>query len=625
MNVISLRKMCSLLLAVTLLLSMSIPVHADVVAATPQYSYGLNSVVDDQVQAQQMLRNEWETWKAAFVSTSGYRRIITTDGNNTVSEGMGYGLLLSVYFNEQTLFDELFDYVKNCYNSNGLMNWKTNNGIVVEQGADAEADQNIALALIFADKMWGSDGRVDYELEAKTLLGKIQMHECESNGQLRVTDSASERRNPSHLVPGWYEIFSAYSGSSYWHAVKFQAYNLLKYAANPTTGLVPDWCNSFGGLDTSNSSQGSNFGYEATRSVLKTAISYSWYGHTDAKYISSRQVNFFKNIGAANIVDGYRLTGTPVGNYHNAAFVACAAAGTMTGNDKQLAKEFYDECLATEGSDYYGSTLRLISLMYMTGNLQNLYANGKQISGTATTPTTTTPENTTPTGTAQPGASQGGASTGAGTEIGKNALVISNLPIAAILEGMGGTIEWNSTEQKATIRWNGTTVELWNGKRVISINGVKTEVDKAPVISTNTNKLMSPRFTADKTGCVISWESGSTKLTTAVNGLGTGDASNKIVSPQKNASAGIWDGLWSTDMGNMALLQSGDKVLGTYGEDEYSIEGTVSGNKLTCKYNDGGIVMYAEFSISADGLSFTGICGDANTPKSDWSQWNGKR
>ncbi len=624
MNIIGLRKKGSLLLVVLLLLSMTLPVYADVASAPPAYQYGIKSVVEDQAEARQMLISEWESWKDDFLSSSGRKRVIT-ENIYTVSEGMGYGLLLSVYFNEQTLFDELFDYVKVCSDSNGLMHWKTNNGVVVSPGSDSEADQNIALALIFADKLWGSEGQVDYETEANNLLGKIKMYEFDSNGNLKPGDSISEPRNPSYLVPGWYEVFRAYTGSEFWASARNQAYRLSAFAANATTGLVPDWCNLNGSPSTS-MSQGGNFKYDAVRLPLKLAVAYSWYGHTDAKNICTKQANFFKNIGAANIVDGYKLDGTPIGNYHSAAFVACAAAATMTGSDKQLAKAFYDECLETEAPEYYGSTLRLFTLMYMTGNLQNLYINGNQTTETGTTPTTTTSESSTQAGTVQPETPQGGASTAPGTGSGNNMLTISNLPMAAILEGMGGTFEWNSTEQKATIRWNGTTVELWNGKKVISINGVKREVDKAPIISTNASKIMSPRFAAVKPGCIISWESGSTKLAEGQTIRKTAAVNNSQIGlPQKNASVGKWNGLWSTDMGAMALLQNADKVIGTYGEDEYSIEGTVSGNKLTCRYNDGGTTMLAEFTLSADGLSFAGIYGDDSTPKSDWSQWNGKR
>ena len=95
--------------------------------------------MDDQAQAKQMLLTEWEAWKDKYVSKSGHRRVLF-DGPDTVSECMGYGMLMAVYFNEQTLFDELFDYVEYCNDPNGLMHWKTNDGITVGANSATSAE-----------------------------------------------------------------------------------------------------------------------------------------------------------------------------------------------------------------------------------------------------------------------------------------------------------------------------------------------------------------------------------------------------------------------------------------------------------------------------------------------------
>ena len=95
--------------------------------------------MDDQAQAKQMLLTEWEAWKDKYVSKSGHRRVLF-DGPDTVSECMGYGMLMAVYFNEQTLFDELFDYVEYCSDPNGLMHWKTNDGITVGANSATSAE-----------------------------------------------------------------------------------------------------------------------------------------------------------------------------------------------------------------------------------------------------------------------------------------------------------------------------------------------------------------------------------------------------------------------------------------------------------------------------------------------------
>jgi len=512
MNNTGLKRTAILMLSVVLVFSMAVPVNADVAAVVPAYQYGLNSVVDDQAQAKQMLLTEWEAWKDKYVSKSGHRRVLF-DGPDTVSEAMGYGMLMAVYFNEQTLFDEFFDYVEYCSDPNGLMHWKTNNGVVVGANSVTSAEEDIALALIFADKVWGSEGSIDYEAKAKDRLLRIRLYECNSMGQLLPGDTFSSPANPSYFAPGWYEIFSNYEGNDLWNRISYESYSVIKKAANPTTGLVPDWCSWTGSPAAYYSAE---FGYDAVRVLWRMAVSYSWYGHSDAKAICSKPMNFFSNIGAANIVDGYELDGTPTGAFHSAPYVACAAAGTMTGTDRHLAKAFYDECLATGANNYYGSTLRLLVLMYMTGNFQNLYQNGKQIvSSAASAPSGTTPDAAAPDSTTQPEFTQGGLIDSAVVK-GKTVLNISNMPIGAILEEMGGTYEWNAAEQKATIHWNGMTVELWNGQKSIKVNGVEKEVDIAPNVGTTSSVMMPSGFAANEPDRILSWEEGSIQIWNAV-------------------------------------------------------------------------------------------------------------
>ena len=42
---------------------------------------------------------------------------------STVSEGIGYGMLIAVYMGDQMLFDNLWKYEQLHLDSNGLMNW----------------------------------------------------------------------------------------------------------------------------------------------------------------------------------------------------------------------------------------------------------------------------------------------------------------------------------------------------------------------------------------------------------------------------------------------------------------------------------------------------------------------
>ena len=106
----------------------------------------------------------------------------------TVSEGIGYGMLIMVYMdnarnNTRAKFDKLWKYYNSFLDGNGLMNWKINgfSGIASENAAtDAELD--VAVALMEAYKQWGD---ATYLNDAKNLIAKIHTSEVNGNGYLK--------------------------------------------------------------------------------------------------------------------------------------------------------------------------------------------------------------------------------------------------------------------------------------------------------------------------------------------------------------------------------------------------------------------------------------------------------
>ena len=383
------KKIVSLVCAIALILSVFCVTSIGTVStgyAAPGYPYGISSAASNQSEADRLLQQEWQSWKNTYVTSSGaggYKRIQRDGSTNfdTVSEGMGYGMLLAVSFGEQSLFNDLYGYVKKYFNGNGLMGWHidaqgrftTHDG---GSGAATDADEDIALALVFAHKKWGSNGAINYEQEAKTLINNIYTHMIEKNTYVVKNGDGwggSDNTNPSYYAPAWYRIFAQFTGNQDWIKVANKCYeivnNIKRY--NNNTGLVPDWCTAQG---TPASGMGYDYKYDAVRYGWRTAIDYSWFGTADAKSNCDALTNFFKRVGITNIKDGYTITGNTVGQWHTSAFTSCAAAGAMT-SDLSTARAFYDECVKIkDGGDYhyFGNTLRMMVLLYITGNFPNL-------------------------------------------------------------------------------------------------------------------------------------------------------------------------------------------------------------------------------------------------------------
>jgi endo-1,4-beta-D-glucanase Y len=320
----------------------------------------------------------WMKWKQAFVVDAGgaLRVKRPTNANDTVSEGIGYGLLAAVYVGDRATFDGLWAYARTRLDENGVMNWHYDaGGAVLDGGGGAtDADEDIAFALVMADAQWGASA--GYAAPARQMVANILAHEVESGTNvLKPGDrwGGSSQTNPSYLAPAYYRVFATVTGDSRWMAVVDSSYALLAKCANPATGLVPDWCSADGAAQ-----RNSHYAYDACRTPWRIAIDACWNGEPRAQAYLTRVSAFFGKQGAANIRDGYALDGAPLGQSNALAFVGPAGAGALAGPASTLTRDAYTRVKAVtrlaagSGYDYYNASWGVLSLLLMTGNLTDL-------------------------------------------------------------------------------------------------------------------------------------------------------------------------------------------------------------------------------------------------------------
>jgi len=80
----------------------------------------------------------------------------------------------------------------------------------------------------------------------------------------------------------------------------------------------------------------------------------------------------------------------------------------------------------------------------------------------------------------------------------------SMVPIRAIVESMGGSVNWDNSSQQITLTANGNTINMWVGKNEITVNGIKREIDVAPVIQ-NGRTYVPIRFSAENLNAKVDW------------------------------------------------------------------------------------------------------------------------
>jgi endo-1,4-beta-D-glucanase Y len=322
------------------------------------------------------VQTAYDRWKQTFVVSAGGSQLRvqrTESANDTVSEGIGYGMLLSVYMADKATFDGLWAYAQAHLDGKGLMNWHYNSsGGVAGSGSATDADEDMAFALMMADKQWGG-----YSGVAMPFIAKILANEVDGGNLLEGGDGFgnSSQLNPSYFAPAYYKAFATYTGVARWNQVASTAYTVLGKCANAITGLVPDWCNASGAAITAPGGSGTSYYYyDATRTPWRLTLDACWNNDPTAKQLLAKMSTFFTTIGAAQIKDGYALDGTVKGTSNNMAFVGPATTSGMSPNSQQLLQQGYARVGAaaragTGGSyTYYNASWGVLSLMLLTGN-----------------------------------------------------------------------------------------------------------------------------------------------------------------------------------------------------------------------------------------------------------------
>jgi endo-1,4-beta-D-glucanase Y len=342
------------------------------------------------------VRRAYERWKRETVTADGagghlrvkrLTRDLGLERGSTVSEGIAYGMLIAVYMNDQPLFDELWKYEQLWLNGNGLMDWYINAAGTerLGSGAASDADEDMAWALLMADRQWGGRGSMNssYLELARRQIDLIWQHEIHESKLLKPGDAWGDwdTINPSYFAPSYYRAFGEVTGNTAaWEAVIKTVYDTIDNALNETNGntlngLVPAWCTSRGAPRSVFAGAPTHYQYDSCRTPFRIALDYCLRGEPRAKAYVAKTSQFFSAIGARNIVDGYDLDGTPRPanpSGQSATFVGPAAVGAMADPaHRSLLEEGYAAVATYEllaGGEYYDGSWTVLSLLVLSGN-----------------------------------------------------------------------------------------------------------------------------------------------------------------------------------------------------------------------------------------------------------------
>jgi endo-1,4-beta-D-glucanase Y len=340
----------------------------------------------------------YQRWKADTITSAGagtHMRVQrpkdpSLEANSTVSEGIGYGMILAVYMNDQPLFDQLWKYEQLWLGTNGLMDWYISSDGVTRlgTGAASDADEDMAWALLMADRQWGGSGTLSdtYLNVAKNQINLIYTNEIFMDKLVKPGDTWGDWTtvNASYFAPAYYRAFAKASGNDGWSQVVQTVYDTLANEVNATNGnssngLVPAWSTSDGvpnpAVFMNMPAAPTNYQYDSCRTPFRIGLDYCMNNEPRAQAYVAKTSQFFAGVGAKNIVDGYQLNGTPQPQNtsgQSAAFVGPATVGAMSSAAYQgFIQDGYD-AVATGGllvgGQYYDESWTVLSLLMLTGN-----------------------------------------------------------------------------------------------------------------------------------------------------------------------------------------------------------------------------------------------------------------
>jgi hypothetical protein len=268
-------------------------------------------------------------------AAEGSARIRWSTPNKTVSEGIGYGMLLAALNDDWERFDKLWKYNK-AFRIAGtaLMKWEINNFKLTVPGeaCATDADIDILASLIIAYKRTDNE---NYLNDAKA-IGNSLYSDALSSGKLLLpaptynTLGKGDIFNISYISLAAMKMLSAYDDR--WNAVIDANINYMQMVQDKGLGLFPDWSDLTGEPKDPKANTGMNcqdrsgmvgrwttesscqdrvsgtstvsscflYDKEGVRIPLRLAWYYHWFGDERAKDMLNKAYNFISNRTCSN-------------------------------------------------------------------------------------------------------------------------------------------------------------------------------------------------------------------------------------------------------------------------------------------------------------------------------------
>ena len=336
----------------------------------------------------------WSTFNSASCT------IAEASGSNmykrgcTVSEGIGYGMLITLFQGDWDAFNRLWIYSQAYRNSayasgRGLMPWLTSSFSwdIPDESSATDADLDIATSLILAYYM---SGNTAYLNDALTLIAALWNNEVNlSNNLLYSGDTptwkaaANPSYNLSYFSPVALRLFALVDKNHDWTSVLNAQYTYMLNVQAAGTGVFPDWSDGSGNaINPPNNSAKTTywtFNKESVRIPWRIAWDYYWFADERAasvlntlnNFIMARSNNDPLSIPAVNyswnLSIGADIQGQNLPTQWQAAWCATGMAGNSMDWLNTCTNVLNATVMQTSASSYFPNILQMMYSQLLNG------------------------------------------------------------------------------------------------------------------------------------------------------------------------------------------------------------------------------------------------------------------
>jgi len=323
-------------------------------------------------------------------------------GNKTViTEGMSYGMMISVQLNKKTEFDNLWRwadrYMRHKDGPNkGYFAWSCDTkGNKNDPGPASDGEAYFIQALFAASGRWGDAGEINYRAEAQSILDAMLHQSDDGVGEDMFEKNLHMVRfvptlkftDPSYHLPAFYTEWAKYArrDKAFWTAAAAASRKFWKTTVNPNTGLNPCYANYDGtphddfGAD-GKSNYGGTFNSDAYRTVMNAALDKMWnnvdpgfdWGGALHRFMKGKTLSVYTVDGKPYYNRDNALEGNhPTGLAGGLVFTNATAAAISTAPDRlDYVRALYTAAVPSGQWRYYDGMLYMLSMLVASGQMK---------------------------------------------------------------------------------------------------------------------------------------------------------------------------------------------------------------------------------------------------------------